>query len=250
MSGEIDRMITSRVRKRSSANLNFYGKIVIKLVLFMMFLTLLFFLVAKFKTYFPIHSVRVFGLQHVDQKSMRDSLTPLVSKGFFAIDVESIKDRLFQSPWVSKAVVQRVWPDQVLITVVEKTPAARWNNASLLSASGEIFNPDVSSYPSGLPVFVGADGQHIQMLQYYKKLSGVLAPLHFKITRLELTPERSWNITFDNGMKISVGFKDVLTRMSHFVKVYPKVIGNRVAEVDYVDLRYSNGLAVKWKTVT
>lgn len=242
-------MISTRARKRLNANLNLYVKISVKLLLFTAFLTTIFFLVTKFKTYFPIKAVKVFGVHHVDQSAMQHALTPLVNKGFFAIDVEIIKDRLLQSPWVSKAIVQRVWPDQVLVTVVEKTPVAKWNNASLLSSSGEIFNPDVKSYPSGLPSLTGPEGQQLLVLKHYKKLNSVLASLHFKITRLELTPDSSWSLVLDNGMKMNVGHKDILTRMSHFVKVYPKIIGDRIADVDYIDLRYSNGLAVRWKTI-
>jgi len=40
-----------------------------------------------------------------------------------------------------------------------------------------------------------------------------------------------------------------LTHISHFVKVYPKIIGERANQVDYVDLRYSNGLAIHWKNI-
>jgi cell division protein FtsQ len=88
------------------------------------------------------------------------------------------------------------------------------------------------------------------MAQYYAKMASVLAPLHFRITRLELTPTMTWSITLDNGMKLNVGHKDILTRLDHFVKVYSKIVGDRVAEVDYIDLRYPNGMAVRWKTVT
>jgi cell division septal protein FtsQ len=41
-----------------------------------------------------------------------------------------------------------------------------------------------------------------------------------------------------------------LTRLSHFVKVYPKIIGERAAQVEYIDLRYQDGLAIRWKTIT
>lgn len=242
-------MITARLRKRHNQQISFYGKRVAKFILFALFVTTLYFISNKFNTYFPIKSVKVFGIQHVDQTVVEQGLTPLVKKGFFAIDVETIKDRLLQSPWVAKATVQRIWPDQIRITVIEKTPIARWNDMGLVSNEGEIFNPAAESYPGDLPQFIGQDSQHVQILQYYKKLSGLFMPLHFKITRLELTPDSAWNLTFNNGMKLTVGHKDVLTRLSHFVKVYPKIIGNKVAKVDYVDLRYSNGLAVRWKTV-
>jgi cell division protein FtsQ len=65
-----------------------------------------------------------------------------------------------------------------------------------------------------------------------------------------MSPYLSWDIELTNGMKMRLGYKDVLTRVSHFVKVYPKIVGERVSDVDYVDLRYPNGLAVRWKTVS
>lgn len=242
-------MISSRVGKRQTQNLFFYGKMATKIIFFLVFLVALYFSGAQFKSYFPIKSVKIYGAHQIDQQAVQEALTPLVKKGFFGINVELIKDRLLQSPWVSKAVVQRIWPDKVFITLVEKAPIAHWNGASLLSTNGEIFTPKGSKVGS-LPQFVGPEGQQIDMLRHYKKLSGLLEPLHFKIARLELTPQMIWHLTFNNGMKISIGNKDILTRMSHFVKVYPKIIGNRDSEVEYVDLRYANGLAVRWKTIT
>jgi cell division protein FtsQ len=200
---------------------------------------------------FPITQVKVFGMNHVDHQEVQQLVTPLVSQGFFATEVGLIKDRLSQLPWVASVSVRRVWPDEVVVMVTEKTAVARWNENALLSSTGEVFSPSSDSYPSGLPVFVGPEGQQIYILQFYAKINRLLAPLHFRIARLELTPYSSWNIAFDNGMKLAAGHKDILTRMSHFVKVYPKIIGQHSAEdVDYIDLRYANGLAVKWKTVT
>lgn len=200
--------------------------------------------------FFPIKEVRIFGIKQLNPEDMQSRLTPLVSRGFFSTDVDAIKERLLQYPWVEDVSVRRVWPDQVVVTLSEKTAVSRWNNEGLLSVSGENFNPDIKTYPAGLPQFIGSEGEQLHMLEYYNKINQLIEPLHFKITRFELTPYLSWSITFDNGMKVNVGYKDILTRISHFVKVYPKIVGERAADVDYIDLRYPNGLAVRWKSTT
>ncbi len=243
-------MINSRSRKRTQYSMRFIFKLSLKIVFFALFIITLFFLVAKFKTYFPIKSVKVFGMKHLDQEDLQQILTPLVHKGFFAIDVEIIKDRIVQSSWVSQANVQRIWPDKVLITIVEKQPAGLWNESNLISDSGEIFTAEIKKELEGLPQFVGPEGRHLEILDQYKKLNLALKSLSFKIIRLELTPELCWNLTFENGAKMRVGHKDVLTSVNHFVKVYPKIIGDRLFDVEYIDLRYHNGLAIKWKTIT
>src|SRR5207244_1263518 len=121
--------------------------------------------------------------------------------------------------------VRRVWPNTVVIQVTEKKPLARWNHQGLLTTSGEIFNPAKTSYTlaEDLPEFIGPEGEQVQMLNFYKDVSKLFAPIQFKISQLELTPSHSWSLTFTNGMKLNVGYKDVLTRINHFVKVYPKI---------------------------
>jgi cell division protein FtsQ len=85
------------------------------------------------------------------------------------------------------------------------------------------------------------------MLQHFKDINRLLQPLHVRILTLELTPYFTWKLRLDNGMMLQLGHKDILTRLAHFVKVYPKIVGSRVADIEYVDLRYPNGVAVRWK---
>jgi cell division protein FtsQ len=210
------------------------------------------FLASQYKTkpHFPIKVVRVVGAKHIDHQMVQHALYSLVTQGFFNVEVEAIKERILQSSWVSDVSVRKVWPDQVWITIIEKKPIARWNVDSLLSSSGELFIPDTGTPPIDLPEFIGPDGKQIFIMQYYNRINNLLTPLHFKVARLEWSSANLWNVTLNNGMKLTVAHKDFLTRFSHFVKVYPKVIGDRANQIDYVDLRYPNGLAVRWKSVT
>jgi cell division protein FtsQ len=197
--------------------------------------------------YFPIKTVRVYGVARVDQSEVENVVAPLANHGFFSVNVEYIRDRLLQMPWVSSTFVRRYWPDRIDITIVEKNAIARWNDQSLLSDSGEIFVPEQDSFPNGLPVIVGPNGQQMVMLQYFNQINRLFTPLHTRVSHLELTSYASWKLMLDNGLSVRIGHKDILTRLGHFVKVYPKIIGNRASDVQYIDLRYSNGMAVRWK---
>lgn len=201
----------------------------------------------QFAHYFPIKTVRVYGASKVDQHEIESLIAPLANRGFFTVNVDYIHDRLMQMPWAASIFVRRYWPDRIDITIVEKNAIARWNNQSLLSDSGAIFMPEQGSFPHGLPVFIGPDGQQMMMLQYFNQINRLFLPLHARISHLELTPYLSWKLILDNGISVRIGQKDVLTRLGHFVKVYPKIIGNRASNVQYIDLQYPNGMAVKWK---
>lgn len=201
----------------------------------------------KLSSYFPIKQVRVYGADHVDHQELQNLLLPLVNHGFFAIDVDDIRDRLRQLSWVANVYVKRAWPDEVDVLLREKRPVASWNDETLLSDNGELFSPEQETYPSNLPRLVGPEGRQIIMLDNFLQINRLLNPLHVKISYLELSAYDSWKLTLDNGIVLQVGYKDILTRIEHFVKVYPKIVGARFAEVEYIDLRYSNGLAVRWK---
>lgn len=203
----------------------------------------------KVENCFPIKTVQVYGAEKVDRQEIQDILLPLVKRGFFSINVDYIKDRLSQIPWVSTAFVRLYWPDRVEVNLIEKKPIAIWNGNTLLSDSGELFTPNQTTFPEHLPKFYGPNGRQILMITYYNDINRLFMPLHVKIVSLEVSPYLNWSLKLDNGISLHLGHKDILTRLDHFVKVYAKIVGDRVADVDYIDLRYPNGLAVRWKAM-
>jgi cell division protein FtsQ len=198
--------------------------------------------------YFPIKTVRIYGANRLDHQEVQALVLPFVTHGFFNTNVDNIRGRLQVMPWVSDIFVRRQWPNQIDITVVERRAIANWNQEGLLSAGGVVFSPNQTSYPTNVPQFMGPEGKQVLMLQYHDEINRLLSPLHAKISYLELSPYLSWKVVLDNGMTLQLGHKDILTRLSHFVKVYPKMMAEHATkDVDYVDLRYPNGVAVRWK---
>lgn len=200
--------------------------------------------------YFPIKKVEIIGANRSDQADIKSLLLPLVEHGFFKVNVTEIHDRLAQMPWIQDIAVRRDWPNKIEVNIIEKNALAKWGRDALLSTTGELFAPKLQSYPDHLPLFVGPLGKQLDMLQFYTALNRVIEPIHAKIAYLMLSPYATWYFSLDNGINIEAGHKDILTRLQQFVRVYPKIIGDRVNEVESVDLRYANGVAVRWKNIT
>src|SRR5579872_6144010 len=173
--------------------------------------------------YFSVQYVRVYGAQHIDHVELQNLVKPLVAHNFFTVDMELIKDRLRQFPWVEEISIRRIWPDQVNILITEHHPVAHWHEGTLLSANGDLFPLGKYKSPENLPYFIGPDGKQGLMQQFFNDFDRELFPLHAKITTLELTPYQGWRLTLDNGIRLHLGHKNILTHLSQFVKVYPKV---------------------------
>src|SRR5215204_4281374 len=87
--------------------------------------------------------------------------------------LESIRDAARKVPWVRHATVRRVFPDAVEITLAAHTAFARWNDAELVSAEGEVFTaPDTRP----LPQLRGPGGSAPQVVREYAAVIAALAP--------------------------------------------------------------------------
>jgi len=196
---------------------------------------------------FPIKTIHIEApYRHVHKAAIRDTLMPLVSGSFFTVNVHKIKEHLLALPWVGAVSIRRIWPNQLNITIEEKHPIARWDRRYLLTADGSSFIPNDQSYPDNLPNLQGPTDQAQQCLQAYKTMSRQLDPLSLQIVKLQLTKRQAWELTLDNGARVNLGREDVPRRLVRFVHYYQKVFHIGKNQAEYIDLRYPNGMAVKW----
>lgn len=196
---------------------------------------------------FPIEKVAVEGsFKHLNKIEVQQALTPLVTGNFFDVSGGAITKKLLQMPWVAQVTVRKVWPNKLEILVKEQQPVARFGQQGLLNAQGQLFTPP-GFLPNNLPQLDGPANNQKLILQSYWEINELLATLHLSVVELDLSARMSWHMVLSNGTAVTIGSIDPLKRLQRFVKVYPKIFGQNGANAEYVDLRYNNGIAVKWK---
>jgi len=199
----------------------------------------------------PIRKIRVQGaLVHVNEAMLRNSVVDKVQGGYFNIDVASLRNTVEQLAWVKTAAVRRVWPDTVVISVVEEQPLAIWTRGGLVSTEGEIFVPETSDEFKNLPEFNAPAGMQQAVTELYRDLSAQLAPMELHIVSIQLDDRRAVQLQLDNGIELVLGREERLTRLQRFAKVYNKTLAHHAARIRRIDLRYSNGMAVQWDNTT
>jgi cell division protein FtsQ len=57
----------------------------------------------------------------------------------------------------------------------------------------------------------------------------------------------AWQMTLANGIDIRLGRRDVGERIQLFLDVAANIISRRETEIEFVDMRYSNGFTISWK---
>lgn len=192
----------------------------------------------------PIVDVKISGAyQHVSSEELQSAVLPYVSKGFLALDVHGLWQQLQDIPWIDTVRVRREWPNGVSIHFTEQQALARWESDGVLNSSGELFHPDISSIPDGLPTLVGPSDQSRSVFQTYQDVQRLLNKLEMTVVAVQVSPRRSWQIKLYNGMTIILGRREVVPRVERLVKVWPKLSKKEHNNIRQIDLRFPNGFA-------
>ncbi|MDH4557664.1 cell division protein FtsQ/DivIB [Pseudomonas sp. BN417] len=196
----------------------------------------------------PIAKVNVQGdLSYISQQAVQQRIAPYIAASFFSIDLAGLRRELEQMPWIAHAEVRRVWPDQVMVRLEEQLPIARWGDEALLNNQGQAFAPRELAHYEQLPQLWGPQRAQEQVMQQYQMLSQMLRPLGFSIARLELRERGSWFLSTGQGVELLLGRDHLVEKMRRFISIYEKTLKDQIANIERVDLRYPNGLAVAWR---
>jgi|WetSurMetagenome_2_1015567.scaffolds.fasta_scaffold248406_2 cell division protein FtsQ len=195
----------------------------------------------------PIKRVKIVATyKHVDQKLLQEIVLPFLNAGFFYINVFGLQNTIIkQIPWVHNVYVQREWPNGIIMQIEEQEAFAVWNNSALFNASGDLFAPDPSTFPQNIPMLYGPEAQGRDVFETLKKIQAIVMPLNFTIRELNLTPQHYWHFVVDGGMVVYLGDTEIFERLAAMVKLYPKIVATHHGAIESIDLRYSNGFAVK-----
>ena len=184
---------------------------------------------------------------HLSQADVQEAIGQTLEGGFFSTDIDQVRTVLLSLPWVQDASIRRQWPSSVKIRVVEKTPVAYWSDDALLSDRGEVFKPEQIDRNMKLPQINGPDGLQYKVWSFLVKLDEQLSDIGIEVKSLALDQRRSWSMVLSNGVELQLGRHDAEKRINRFIKVFAMKNAIDINKIEYVDLRYPNGFAVRNK---
>lgn len=210
--------------------------------------------VAGFATYElqsrPIISVRVAGdLWHTSRSDLEAAVAEHITASLYRVDVDAIREAALSLPWVKETSVRRAWPDSLHLAVIEREPVARWSEGGLVEVTGEVFFPESVEAFTHLPLLEGPPGSTERMLEKYWVLQTRLHPAGWEITHLVLNRRGSWYAELEERIVLVMGQQPSTQAVERFVDTFETVLASRIDELVQVDLRYTNGFAIRWKRV-
>jgi cell division protein FtsQ len=121
------------------------------------------------------------------------------------VDVAAIRSRLLRFGWVEDARVSRRLPDTLVIDIVERRPAALWQDKqrlALIDAKGVVLDRVPVDKMPDLPLLIGpgANG-HSQELN---RLMAAVPTLKPQLASASWIGRRRWDLSFQSGETIAL----------------------------------------------
>jgi cell division protein FtsQ len=180
--------------------------------------------------------------EYVAEGDIRNQLQGVFPRGYISLDVQEIHQRLIRLPMVASVEVEKVWPDTLVIRLLEEQPVAIWNETSLLSQAGDIL--PVSFQELSLPKLTGAEKDSRMVMQHHL-LFNRWCKRH-KLNLVGLTKSTSgWLIEEKQGLKIWLDGANAMSGLRQLESVIDQF---QLARIKSIDMRYEQGFAVAWKT--
>ena len=205
------------------------------------------------RNWWDIRAVRLQGdLQRVSPVTVRADVLPRLQGNFFTVNLAAAQRVFEQLPWVRAAVVQRLWPMELAVTLRAQTPAAIWSDGGateLLNTEGQPFSANLGEVQGlGLPRFSGPAGSGAQVLQMATALRPLLAHQGQTLAALALGGGGNWQLQTASGLRIDLGDAPQAAatqqRLAQFLELVPQLESRYGHRIDSADLRYPNGFAV------
>ena len=152
-----------------------------------------------------VRQIEVTGLRRMDRMTVYAQALDQKSRAMPLVDLSGVRERLLKYPWIEDARVSRRLPDTLLIHIVEREPAAVWQNRGqlmLVDTKGVPLEPVSREAMPDLPLLIGdnANGQE----EARRRLMDSAPALKPVVKAATWIGNRRWDLLFDTGERLQL----------------------------------------------
>ena len=210
-------------------------------------------LVAR-KLGFGIETVTISGATHMEESRIL-SIAGINSKSsLLFFDVAAARQRLEADPLVKQASVRKLYPNQIVVEIVERTPYGVWQKdgeVRAIAADGGAIDEVRDGRYFGVPFVVG-DGANVRVREFAELLDA-MAELKPRVEAGVLIGERRWNLKLKSGVEIKLPDNDPKTAIATLLRLerQSRILERDVLALDFrapgrVFVRLSQEAAAAW----
>lgn len=194
---------------------------------------------------FGINRIQISGQALTRDADIVRLMTLSAGSSTLDFDVEKARARLSWLRAVESATVRKVYPNQIIVELVEKVPVARWRSGSstwLVDQRGTVIGEDAAGVYADLPMVVG-EGAADDALVMIRALERS-ATLTRNLAVLSRIGDRRWDLIYYSGLRVQLpelGVAQALRQLETYQADYALLD----RDVTLIDLRVPGLVALK-----
>lgn len=171
---------------------------------------------------FAVKRVEVTGIDRMDRLTVYSVALDQHSMAMPMVDLDKVRGDLLRYGWIKDARVSRRLPDTLVVDIVERKPAAIWQNArtlSLIDRDGVVLEPVKIEAMPDLPLVIGPDAnKQAQALSALMEAAPSLKPM---MAGASWVGNRRWDLRFQSGETLALpeGEKEAAEALVKFARM-------------------------------
>ena len=193
---------------------------------------------------FGITAIEISGQKLTSDVDIARMIALAAGGSTLTFDVQKAQARLSWLQAVDAATVRKVYPNRIVVEIVEKEPVARWrigDAAWLVDARGRPIAPDTGVYAE-LPLVVG-DGAADDALIMIRSL-GRHEILKKDLAALSRIGDRRWDLIYYTGLRVQLPEQGVAQALG-MLETYQRDYALLDRDVTLIDMRVPGMVALK-----
>ena len=195
----------------------------------------------------PVKTVIIDGeFEYLSRQSIKTLINEHMKNSFIKEDLLSMRNKLMANSWIDSVSLRREWPDVLHVFIKEQRAIARWGDKGFVNYRGDLVLAKNDAVLNDLPLLRGDDSQAKLLMRQYQFVSELLNKYHLNVLVLEKSSVGIWQAELNNGWKLFLGRADINKKLQRLLLALDQKAIVLSSEIDSIDLRYENGLSVKW----
>jgi cell division protein FtsQ len=195
----------------------------------------------------PIKTVIIDGeFEYLSRQSIKVLIDEHMKNSFIKENLLSVRNKLMANPWIDNVSLRREWPDMLHVIIKEQRAIARWGDKGFVNYRGDLVLAKNDAVLNDLPLLRGDDSQAKLLMRQYQFVSELLNKYQLTVLVLEKSTVGIWQAELNNGWKLFLGRDDINKKLQRLLLALDQQVIVLGSEIDNIDLRYENGLSVKW----
>ena len=185
---------------------------------------------------FVVERVDVMGEGRLREDDVRKALGVYHGDYFFGVDMDGAKQRVESLSWVDRAVVRRLWPNRIVVQIIERQPYALWQHGGelkVVDVKGDVISDAPPTAFAGLKSYVGAQA-HLQIGALRDSLTA-FPEIDARSVSFVHVSERRWDILLGEGrLRIKLPEENMETALRRLEKIHldTQILDRDIAIID------------------